>query len=105
MQTLLDTSPTSTIRETSFAFFLSLWIKANSTSNLSAIPAALLSIRDGLDAVIVLIEKSVKYYLLAPPASGETITPPLANSGIQSRMCLRVDGSAYKLSTGILKKP
>lgn len=42
MQTLSFTSPTKTILDTSLAFFRSLWIKANSTSSLSAIPAALL---------------------------------------------------------------
>lgn len=35
------TSPTRTIRSTSFAFFLSLWIKANSTFSLSAIDVTL----------------------------------------------------------------
>ncbi|KAL0588080.1 hypothetical protein AAY473_039089 [Plecturocebus cupreus] len=40
MATRSFTSPTRTIRSTSFAFFLSLWIKANSTFNLSAIDVA-----------------------------------------------------------------
>lgn len=35
------TSPTRTIRSTSFAFFLSLWIRAKSTFNLSAIEVTL----------------------------------------------------------------
>lgn len=35
------TSPTRTIRSTSFAFFRSLWIKANSTFSLSAIDVTL----------------------------------------------------------------
>lgn len=41
MATRSVTSPTSTMRSTSFAFFLSLWIRAKSTFNLSAIEVTL----------------------------------------------------------------
>lgn len=76
------TYPTSTIRSTSLAFFGSLWIKAKSTFSLSA----------------------TEVTLLAPPASGETIVPFL-HSEIFSFIHFRTAGSAYKLSTGISKKP
>ena len=43
-------------------------------------------------------------YRLAPPASGETITTSL-RSGMLVRMYLSMLGSAYRLSTGMSKKP
>lgn len=52
MATLSLTSPTRTIEATSFAFWRSLWMSANSTLRRSAIEVT----------------------RLAPPASGETIT-------------------------------
>ena len=75
-------SPTRTILSTSLAFFLSLWIRANSTLSLSAIAVT----------------------LFAPPASGLTIIEFL-HSGIFSFIHFRTAGSAYKLSTGISKNP
>lgn len=82
MATLSFTSPTSTMESTSFAFFLSLWIRANSTFNLSAMEVT----------------------LLAPPASGDTIMLFL-HSEMFSLIHLRTAGSAYRLSTGMSKKP
>lgn len=73
---------TKTIDATSFAFFRSLWINANSTFNLSAIDVT----------------------RFAPPASGDTIMA-LRQSVIFSRIHFRTAGSAYKLSTGMSKKP
>ena len=43
-------------------------------------------------------------YRLAPPASGETITTSL-RSDMLVRMYLSILGSAYRLSTGMSKKP
>jgi len=43
-------------------------------------------------------------YLLAPPASGDTIIA-FFQSGILSIIHLTTAGSAVKLSTGISKKP
>lgn len=80
--TLSLTSPTSTIEATSLAFFRSLWIRANSTFNLSAIDVT----------------------RFAPPASGETIIEFL-HSEMFSLIHFKTAGSAYKLSTGISKKP
>lgn len=42
--------------------------------------------------------------LLAPPASGDTMTD-VCQFGIDSLMYLRMAGSAYRLSTGMSKKP
>ena len=48
--------------------------------------------------------RDTRAYLLAPPASGDTIT-----DCCQSRICSLIHfntaGSAYKLSTGMSKKP
>ena len=44
------------------------------------------------------------HYLLAPPASGDTIVQ-FRQSEIFSLIHLSTAGSAYKLSTGISKKP
>ncbi|KAH3681292.1 hypothetical protein WICPIJ_007753 [Wickerhamomyces pijperi] len=81
IQILSVTSPTRTILDTSLAFWRSLWIKAKFKSNLSAVEAT----------------------LLAPPASGET-----KMAFFKSMLCFKyskTDGSAYKLSTGMVKNP
>uniref|UniRef100_A0A6B0TS40 Putative secreted protein n=1 Tax=Ixodes ricinus TaxID=34613 RepID=A0A6B0TS40_IXORI len=67
---------------TSLAFLRSLWIRANSTLRRSAIAVT----------------------LFAPPASGETMMP-LRHSGMFSRIHFSTAGSAYRLSTGMSKKP
>lgn len=69
--TLSFTSPTRTIEATSLAFLRSLWIKANSTFNLSAIDVT----------------------RLAPPASGETIME-FRHSVMFSLIHFRTAGSA-----------
>lgn len=46
----------------------------------------------------------VRAYLLAPPASGETMMQ-FFHSGMFSLIHFRTAGSAYKLSTGISKNP
>lgn len=48
--------------------------------------------------------QAVLAYLLAPPASGETIVQ-FFHSGMFSFIHLSTAGSAYKLSTGISKNP
>lgn len=42
-------SPTRTMEATSFAFFLSLWIKAKSTFNLSAIDVTLPGVGENVE--------------------------------------------------------
>lgn len=46
----------------------------------------------------------IKFYRLAPPASGETIHE-FFQSGMFSRIHFKTAGSAYKLSTGMSKNP
>lgn len=43
-------------------------------------------------------------YRFAPPASGDTMTASF-QFGIDSLIYFRIAGSAYRLSTGISKKP
>ncbi|GMT17499.1 hypothetical protein PFISCL1PPCAC_8796 [Pristionchus fissidentatus] len=80
--TFPSTFPTSVIFSTSLARLRSLWMRAKSTLRRSAIDVT----------------------LLAPPASGDTITAR-CQLGMLSFMYLRMAGSAYKLSTGMSKKP
>lgn len=82
MATRSFTSPTNTIDATSFAFLRSLWIKANSTFSRSAIEVT----------------------RFAPPASGDTMIE-FRHSAIFSRIHFSTAGSAYRLSTGMSKKP
>ncbi|GMR44701.1 hypothetical protein PMAYCL1PPCAC_14895 [Pristionchus mayeri] len=82
MATYKSTFPTSVILSTSLTRLRSLWIRAKSTLRRSAIDVT----------------------LLAAPAPGDTITA-CCQLGMRSLMYLRMAGSAYKFSTGILKKP
>ena len=50
------------------------------------------------------VSPAIEVTLLAPPASGETMML-LRHSGMFSLIHLRTAGSAYKLSTGMSKKP
>lgn len=120
MATRSFTSPTRTMRSTSFAFFLSLWMRAKSTFNLSAMEVTLQSKRSPVRASLPRQMcqttsrgnnktaqdhwEMVPEYLLAPPASGETIVH-VFQSGIFSLIHFSTAGSAYKLSTGISKNP
>lgn len=83
------TSPTSTMRETSFGRARSLWISAKPRSSPSAIEVAL-SFVNAL--VSCLSTESECPYLFAPPASGLTITQSL--TGRLSLIHLSVLGSA-----------
>lgn len=127
MATRSLTSPTSTMRSTSLAFFLSLWIRAKSTLRRSAMDVTLhreegrtrrdaqllvydsawiSPCRNGLSAARsdLLNPAIVASYRFAPPASGETMMQ-FFHSGMFSLIHCRTAGSAYRLSTAMSKKP
>jgi len=83
------TEPTRTIRETSLAFFRSLWKRAKSTLRRSAMDVALY-------VSFAITQANRVSYRLAPPASGETMTQ--FSTSIRSRICLTMAGSAYSYS-------
>ena len=112
------TSPTRTMRETSLGRARSLWIRAKARSRRSAMEVALdggervsFSVVDwwcGEVGVFVgrplrQVVEGMGTYRFAPPASGLTMTA-LSTSRLDL-IQRRVLGSAYKLSTGTLKKP
>ena len=94
MATRSLTSPTRTIAATSFAFFRSLWMRAKSTFKRSAIDVTLNCWMVNLnDKEMHQHERWERDYLLAPPASGETMMQ-LRHSGMFSLIHLRTAGSA-----------